>query len=149
MMRPKKLYVGCSLTHATQEFRDGIEKLKDALRQEGHEILDFLWVLDKKPSPKAVFEWDILNCVKNCDGMVAICDHPSLGLGYELAEAAHLGKPILALAQKEVRISNLILGAAEVLPSFRLKRYEDINKDITPLVNDWLTSLETLGQSHS
>ncbi|HVS79118.1 MAG TPA: hypothetical protein VHD84_02425 [Candidatus Saccharimonadales bacterium] len=139
----KKLYVGCALTHATEEFRASIEKLKGTLRAEGYVILDFFWVKEADPTPKDVFEWDIRNCVKNCDGFVAICDHPSLGLGYELAEAANLGKPILGVAHKDTKVTRLILGAADVLPNFQFERYGNLDKDIVPLVNKWLA--KTLG----
>jgi hypothetical protein len=37
----KKIYVGCSLTHATQEYRDGIEEFKKRLGEK-YEVLKFL-----------------------------------------------------------------------------------------------------------
>jgi len=136
-MTKKKIYVGCALTHATEEFRQSIEALKNSLRAEGHEVLDFMWV-SGKTDPVEIYKWDIENCVKNCDAFVAIADHPSLGLGFELGEAARLKKPTLVLAHTDALVARIIIGAAEVLDSFEMERYDDLDKDVVPLVNKWL-----------
>lgn len=139
-MSKVKLYVGCSLTHATPEFVAGIGNLKGALRVKSYEVLDFMWDVDKNASPKEIFAWDILQCIKNCDGFIAICDEPSIGLGYEIASAVNLKKPVLALAQEEAKVSKLVLGAGEALPNVDFKRYTDINLDVIPMVKKWLAS---------
>lgn len=139
-MAKKKIYVGCALTHATEEFRQSIERLKGTLRAEGYDVLDFMWVKGGS-DPVEIYKWDIEHCVKNCDAFVAIADHPSLGLGFELGEAARLKKPTLVLAHKDALVARIIIGAAEVLDSFKMQRYQDLDKDVLPLVNKWLTSL--------
>lgn len=137
-MARSKLYVGCALTHADEKFRSGVEKLKKNLRAEGYDVLDFLWVLDDDPTPKQVFDWDIGHCVKDCDAFIAICDYPSLGLGYETAEAVNRKKPVLALAHKDSKVTRLIRGAADVVKDFKFEVYGDIERDIVPMVNAWL-----------
>jgi len=133
--------VGCALTDASEEFRASVEYFKKALRREGYEVFDFVGLVGD--SSEEVYRWDIGHCVKDCEAFIAICDHPSLGLGYELAEAARLKKPILAVAQTDSRVTRLVLGAAEVVPHLRFERYKDINKDAVPLVNDWLKAIST------
>lgn len=41
--RTPRIYVGCSLTHATPEFRQNIADFKDSLRKK-YDVLDFLGV---------------------------------------------------------------------------------------------------------
>jgi nucleoside 2-deoxyribosyltransferase len=131
-----KLYVGCSLTGASEKFKNSIEKLKDDLRAEGYEVFDFVGLVSGTPAD--VYNWDIGHCVRDCDALVGICDFPSIGLGYELSVATALKKPVLAIAQKDSLVTRLVLGAAAVEPNFRFERYTQIGKDVTPLVNKWL-----------
>lgn len=101
--------------------------------------MDFMWV--KGPAdPADIYKWDIEHCVKNCDAFVAIADHPSLGLGFELGEAARLKKPTLVLAHNSALVARIIVGAAEALDCFKMQRYEDLDKDAVSLVNKWLSS---------
>lgn len=132
-----KLYVGCALTESPEKFKDGIDKLKSALRSEGYEVFDFVGLVDG--TPKDVYEWDVNLCIKNCDAFIAICDYPGIGLGFELGEAKNLKKPILALAQNDSRVTRLVLGLAEVEPNAQFERYGDIGTDVVPLVNKWLS----------
>ena len=124
-----KIYIGCSLTHATPEFRQSVEDLKDSLRGD-YEIFDFLGLTDG--TVQDVYNRDIHECVANCDLFVAICDHPSLGLGYELATAVEkLDKPVLAVAHTDAHITRLVLGITS--PKYSFERYEDIS-DIAGLI---------------
>lgn len=120
-----KIYVGCSLIHASDEFRQSVEDVKQKLRSIGHEVFDF--VAMTQGEPKDVYQWDIHNCVKNCDLFVAICDLPSIGLGYELGFAVEkLGKLVLAVAHKEAKVSRLVLGIDH--PNFQFKTYDDMSE---------------------
>ncbi len=103
-----KIYVGCSLLHATQEFRDNVESFKNSLRNE-YKILDFVGLAGLTMDPQEVFNFDI-NCVKKCDLFLAECTYPSTGLGVELGVAFALRKPILAIAQKDAKVSNMVKG---------------------------------------
>jgi hypothetical protein len=131
-----KLYVGCSLTGASEEFKNSVEKLKGNLRAEGYEVFDFVGLIAGTSAD--VYNWDIGHCVQDCDALIGICDFPSIGLGYELCQATRLKKPVLAIAHTDSLVTRLVLGAAEVEPNFRFERYNNIEKDITPLVNKWL-----------
>ncbi len=80
-MSSTKLYVGCSLNGAPEEFVEHVTRVKDGLR-EGYEVLDF--VGHTREGFKRIYEWDIEHCVRTCDMFVAICDERSTGLGWEL-----------------------------------------------------------------
>jgi nucleoside 2-deoxyribosyltransferase len=121
-MNKKIIYVGCSLTHAPEEFVNGIVKFKKDLGRD-HTVLEFLGLF--KGTPQEVFENDTNN-VKNCDLFVAECSYPSTGLGYEIGTALSLSKPILAVAHKNAKVTRLVQGITH--PKFSFKRYDDINE---------------------
>ena len=101
-----KVYVGCALTGAPKEFVDAVEISKRRLREAGHEVADFVGVVNGTAFD--VYETDIHKCVAECEFMIAICDLPSIGLGWELAVAVEkLRKPTLALAHQDTAVSRL------------------------------------------
>ncbi len=112
----KKIYIGCALTHISSEkrkdFLQMIADIKIGLKKD-FEIVEFLGVtgLADDASPFEVYDWDIKKCVYKIDCMLAICDHASLGLGYEIATAVEKrGIPVLATAHKSSTVSKLIRG---------------------------------------
>jgi hypothetical protein len=126
-----KLYVGCSLTQAPESFRDEVEGLKDALRDQGHEVFDFVGLV--AGTPNDVYKWDIGHCVGASTLFVAVCDYPSLGLGYELGTAVEQHhKPVLAVAHTDSQITRLVLGIDD--PNFTFSRYENLAADVPPMV---------------
>jgi hypothetical protein len=130
-----QLYVGCALTDAPESFKKGVENFKHALRAEGYEVFDFVGLVNGTATD--VYNWDIRHCVKNCQALIAICDFPSIGLGYEMNEAINLKKPVLAVAHQDSKVTRLVYGAAEVEPNLRFEKYASLDGIIT-LVNDWL-----------
>lgn len=126
----KKLYVGCGLTHAPEEFRKSVEDLKGALRKD-YDLLDFVGLKGK--DHVGVYRHDIENCVKRAEIFLAIADHPSTGLGWELAVAAEKGMPILVAAHKEAKVTKLLLGAVEQFENMAMFRYELIEEVIKEL----------------
>ena len=114
-----KLYVGCSLTGAPEAFVREVEKLKDDLRRDGHEVFDFLGLV--AGTPKDVFEYDIRHCIADCDRFIALCDLPSTGLGCEIIAALFIyGKPTLALAQKNAIVTRLVVGIQSPIYRYQL-----------------------------
>lgn len=134
-----KLYVGCSLTMAPEAFKAEVEAFKDALRAEGYEVFDFVGLVNG--TPEDVYRWDIGHCVEDCDVLIGICDEPSIGLGWEMGEAVRLGKPVLAVAHLDSKVTRLVLGAADVEPNLRFERYENLNQ-ILPLVDEVLAAAD-------
>ncbi len=138
MASKTKLYIGCALTDAPEDFKKDVEELKSVLKGKDYEVFDFLGLV--AGTPKGVYEWDIDHCIKHCDAFIAICDHPGLGLGFELGVATELDKPVLALAQKDAKISRLIMGAAEAEEKFSFIRYKSLGDDAPQLILDWLAT---------
>lgn len=130
------LYVGCALTQAPDDFKKSVEGIKESLRERGHSVLEF--VGSKPASPEEVYRWDIMQCVGKCGVMLAIADYPSLGLGWEMATASYLEIPTLAVAQIGRSVTRLVLGAAEVVPSFEFERYEDL-QDVPDQFEEFLS----------
>lgn len=117
-----RVYVACALTHATEEFRASVEQFKNSLRQ-NYEVLDFLGLVTG--DAKEVFRHD-LDGVKNCDLLIAECSYPATGVGFEIATALYLNKPVLVVAHKDAKVSRLILGIDN--PLFTFRRYADISE---------------------
>lgn len=62
-----------------------------------------------------------LRWLAECGLVVAEVSTPSLGVGVELTEALHMGKPILALVRSDVELSAMIAGN----PAIKLLTYDD------------------------
>lgn len=120
-----KLYIGCSLNGAPEDFVESVENVKNALRAD-FEVLDFVGL--NYETTAQVYKWDIEHCVRTCDFFVAICDERSTGLGWELCEAVHLGTPILAAAHKDTKVSGIVLGAAELKQNMTFTRYDNLDE---------------------
>lgn len=133
-MKKAKLYVGCALKNAPREFVDGVLAMREKLKADPRlEILEFLG----PGLPQDVYRRDIHECVEASDLMVAICDLPSLGLGYEMAtHVKHHKRPLLALAREGAVVSGLIEGIHGEGP-FAFRRYRDIS-DVPHIVSSWL-----------
>ncbi len=131
-----KLYVGCALNYAPEEFRQRVEALKNILRKD-YDVLEFVGLV--KGTPRDVYVHDIHECVGECDAFVAICDYPSIGLGYELGAAIEkFRKPTLALAKEDVKVTRMLQGIEE--PYYTFMRYNN-DAEIPTLVKDFLEKL--------
>lgn len=108
------LYIGCALTHATEEFKQNVQSLKIRLKEVVH-VFEFVGLVNGEP--RDVYNHDIKVCVCGCDLFVAICDEASIGLGYELAvQVEHRKMPALAVAHLDSKITRLVLGVDQ--PNF-------------------------------
>lgn len=123
-MKKRKLYVGCALKFAPQKFVAAITSLRSELK-EHFDVLEF-----KFPHPgsdRDVYILDIKKHVARCDLMLAICDHPSTGLGYEMATAVEKhNKHVLCLAHTRAGPSRLILGITR--RRYKFLRYSSISE---------------------
>lgn len=81
----------------------------DVLDQESHLTAEEIYRRD--------VEW-----LADCDALVAEISNPSLGVGYEIAYALDLGKKILALHQRGLFISRMIIGNPR--PGLSIADYE-------------------------
>ncbi len=90
----------------------------DHLEASGHSVLtkhvarpDVLRWEDVK-TPQEVFGRDMA-WLRECDAVVAEVTAPSLGVGYEIAEALHLRKPVLCVYREGVNLTKLLTGNTE------------------------------------
>ena len=127
----KKLYVGCGLTLASEEFKNNVEELKKRLSDD-YEIMQFLGLV--AGNEEDVYQRDIIENVGGCDAFLGVCDEPSIGLGWELRESIVLGKPTLGVAHLGSKVTRLVLGAPAFNPNFSFRRYEDMVQDVPELV---------------
>ena len=136
-----RLYVGCGLTHAPESFREGVEQLKTDLRRD-YEVSEFLGLVDG--TAEDVYRQDILECVKGADFMVGLVDEPSTGLGWELASATRSGKPTLAAAHQDSKVSRLVLGAPAYNPSMEFAHYKSMAGDLPKLIRQRIKAANSL-----
>lgn len=125
------VYVACSLTHAPQEFRHAVEVFKSRLKSICN-VLCFLGI-GSNASSHDIYRWDIHECVRKSHLVVAICDLPSTGLGYELGTQVEARRmPCLALAHKNSVVTELILDTRQA--GYEFRRYEELQSDGVELV---------------
>ncbi len=137
----KKIYVGCALstidTESGAKLNIKVNKLKQDLRNKGFEVVEFIGY-PPKGTPREVYVHDIKDCMYKADAMLAICDHPSTGMGYELGVAVEKqGMPVYATAHIDSKVSNLILGIDH--PKYLFERYKNL-EDVPKRFIDFLNS---------
>ena len=62
-----------------------------------------------KKDDQKIYEQDT-NWLKECDLVIAECSHPSLGVGYEMAYAEKIGKPVYIFYRKGIYLSAMLNG---------------------------------------
>lgn len=140
-MRKLKIYFGCGLTHAPEDFKQQVADFKQKIRELfSAEVLEFFG--SGSGTPQDVYRKDIHECVKECDIMIGDCTHPSIGLGWEMGTIVEKHKkPLLAIATIESKVTRLVLGAeCEENPFFHFQSYMQID--------DILPSLQAMIEKH-
>lgn len=137
------IYVGCALSHATQEYKDKIETLKRHLRSLGYTVLDFIGLT--RGDCRDVFNRDVVECVGGCQLFVAVADHPSTGLGIEIGAALwKYNVPTLIVGQNDAVVTRLAQDMDHPLVSFQC--YEDMIIDIPRLIQEKVDNTPCLRQ---
>ena len=130
-MRKRRLYFSCALTGLPPEHRERMIALRESLA-EYFEILRFC---SPDEPPEDIYHHDIHVCVETCDLLLAICNEPSTGLGWELSTSVEkLGKPTLAVAHVNARVTPIVMGAK--YPHYEFSRYFSAS-DILAMVLDF------------
>ncbi|MFC2115631.1 nucleoside 2-deoxyribosyltransferase [Bacteroidota bacterium] len=113
---------GREMAHAYQELIQMLQSFGQVFTEhigdENAINLDFENLSDKQIHDRDL-EW-----IRSSDMMIAEVSVPSLGVGYEIARAIELGKPVLGLYRKNSRhrLSAMISGCMEV----RVMEYESL-----------------------
>lgn len=108
------IYFSCSLTGGRQD-QPVYAALVTQLQALGHRVLtahlaeESVLAADATQSPEAVFDRDTA-WLRACDALIAEVSTPSHGVGFEVAYALELGKPVLCLAREGVRVSKMLTG---------------------------------------
>lgn len=113
---PRKVYF-CGSIHGGRALQPLYHAIVDFLQDRGFEVLTTHVAASDvlaQESREGVTAADIyardLRWLADCDLVVAEVSTPSLGVGVEVTEAHHMGKPILALARSDVQLSAMIAG---------------------------------------
>ncbi len=124
------IYFACSITGG-RELESTYQQIVAALTADGHEIptshLAQSEVIEneRELSPQYVYERDV-NWIKNCDVLIAEVSVPSHGVGYEIAFALGIGKPVLCIHELGRKVSKMITGNPD--PAIITKSYENLQE---------------------
>jgi 2'-deoxynucleoside 5'-phosphate N-hydrolase len=122
------IYFACSITGG-REFQPVYEAITRSLLADGHEIptahLAEADVVDEERiiNPAAVYARDVA-WIRGAHILIAEVSVPSHGVGYEVAFALGLGKPVLCLYQQGRKVSKMITGNPD--PKLTVASYETV-----------------------
>ena len=123
----KKIYFSCSIIGGRVD--EAIyTAIVDDLQAHGHEVVNShlarpgVVLLEQRMDPREVYQRDVF-WIKDCDVLVAEVSTPSHGVGYEIALALTLRKPVLCLYRQSARVSKMITGNDE--PTLTVATYAD------------------------
>jgi nucleoside 2-deoxyribosyltransferase len=108
------IYFSCSITGGRQD-QHHYDHLVQMMLASGHEVPTAILAsqnvmdLEVVVAPEDVFRRDIA-WIDGCDVVVAEVSTPSHGVGYEIAYALGLGKPVLCCYQAGRKVSKMITG---------------------------------------
>lgn len=125
-----RVYLACAMTNPERDIASVAELLR-ALTNAGHEVLTPHVIGEVEHSPDGVLS-DAqlaardLQWLEQADCLIAEVSTPSHGVGIEVATALRLGKPVLAVARRDARVSRLLAG----LPGLTLARYSNASEAI-------------------
>jgi len=128
-----EIYFSCSLTGGRKD-APVYQTIVDFLLAQGinvptqHLAHADIMDLEKVVDPYEVFQRDI-KWLNGCDGLVAEVSTPSHGVGYEIAYALGLNKPVLCCFQSERSVSKMLTGNTS--PGLTLTPYQSID-DLLP-----------------
>jgi nucleoside 2-deoxyribosyltransferase len=138
-----KIYFSCSITGGRND-QSIYLSLVDYLLKGGHDVptahlasADVL-SLEAVTADREVFERDV-NWVTQCDALIAEVSTPSHGVGYEIALACSLNKPILCCYREGRKVSKMLLGNSH--PRMETKSYST-SEEALALVAGFILTLE-------
>jgi 2'-deoxynucleoside 5'-phosphate N-hydrolase len=108
------VYFACSITGG-RDFEPVYQAIIAALLANGHTVPTAhlagsgVKALEAIVSPREVYERDVA-WIRDCEALVAEVSTPSHGVGYEVAYALSIGKPVLCIYQEDQPISKMLSG---------------------------------------
>jgi 2'-deoxynucleoside 5'-phosphate N-hydrolase len=133
------IYFSCSITGGRQD-QQVYKAITDFLLSSGHQVptahLSDADIMDAEQAivPEQVFQRDC-RWVSECDALVAEASTPSHGVGYEIALALTLNKPVFCFYRKGIRVSKMLTGNTS--PGYQQLAYSS-NEEIFKALADFL-----------
>lgn len=121
------IYFACSITGG-RELEPVYQAIVDFLLREGHTIPtahladSSVKEYEQVIQPAEVYRRDTA-WIRECDALVAEVSTPSHGVGYEVAYALGLGKPVLCVHREGKPVSKMLTGNPD--PGLRVVPYQD------------------------
>ena len=123
-----KIYFSCSISGGRQD-QPVYQAMVEFLQARGQQVLTAQLASAEVSGPesgleaRAVYERDT-GWLRESDVLIAEVSTPSHGVGYEIALAEGLGKPVLCLHQAGRRVSKMILG--NLAARYQTHEYRDV-----------------------
>jgi 2'-deoxynucleoside 5'-phosphate N-hydrolase len=121
------IYFACSITGG-REFEPVYQAIIAALLADGHTVPtahladSTVKALEAIVSPSEVYERDTA-WIRDCEMLVAEVSTPSHGVGYEVAYALGIKKPVLCIYKTDRPISKMLSGNSD--PRIKVKSYQN------------------------
>ncbi len=105
-----KIYIAHALTHATEEFRQRMFRLRDSIgRLPGARILKFNWIPGQGPDPTVnSYDNDIQHVIDADLVVVVRSEFKSEGLPMEIQKRCECGKPLLLFSPRSEKIASIV-----------------------------------------
>jgi len=132
----------CSITGGRQ-FEPVYQAITRALLADGHQVPTAyladagVKTLEAVVSLHEVYERDV-TWIRACDALVAEVSTPSHGVGYEIAFALGLEKPVLCVYQEGQAVSKMITGNSH--PSLQVQTYRQADEAVT-LIREFMSQV--------
>jgi nucleoside 2-deoxyribosyltransferase len=126
------IYFACSITGG-REFEPIYQAVVAALESQGHVIptshlaSSEVVMMDKIVTPQEIYRRDI-QWIEQADRVIAEVSTPSHGVGYEIAYALSIGKPVSCLYQKGRAVSKMLTGNTHV--NLQIESYDSREKAV-------------------
>lgn len=121
------IYFSCSLTGGRAD--EGLyAAIVNHLLAQGHDVPTAhlarpdVMALEQVVDAVEVYQRDV-QWIKECEALIAEVSTPSHGVGYEIALALGLRKPVLCCYRHDARVTKMIVGNTE--PTLTLGPYRD------------------------
>lgn len=121
------IYFSCSITGGRAEEKTYQAIVKELLDR-GHEVPTAhlsspnVMEMENVVDPVEIFNRD-MNWLRECDAVVAEVSSPSHGVGYEVAYALTLKKPVFCCYKRGKKVSKIITGNTS--PGLKVAEYEN------------------------
>lgn len=126
------IYFACSITGG-REFEPVYQAITRALLADGHSVPTAhladpeVKALEAVVNPRQVYERDVV-WIEACDALVAEVSTPSHGVGYEVAFALSIGKPVLCIHREGQPVSKMITGNTH--DRLQVKTYRQVGEAV-------------------